>query len=474
MNHIARLERLPLSRTHRKLLVIGGLGYTFDGADAAIIAFILPVVAQQWALSAGQISLLASALLIGFLIGALTAGTLGDKLGRKKVMLGSLVAYTSMTLVAALAPNYWVLFAFRVLAGVGIGAESAIIAPYLSEFVPGRYRGRFIGAVAGFFSFGYVLSALIGRYVISPFDDGWRYAQIILALPILAVIWWRRSMPESPRYLLSKGRVEEAEQVVAALEDSVRKETGAALPPVPAEPDAASATNHLAHASMGRKLLVLWSGPYVKRTFVAWVMWFCLTFAYYGFFTMMPKLLADSGMTVVKSFSFVLYIYLAQIPGYFSAAFLSEYLDRKRAIALYLSGATLSALGMALADSEGAIIGFGAALSLFMNGVYALLYTYTPETYPTEIRATGQGTASAFGRIGGIIAPFAFTAAAAHGGLNAVFSVTSAVLLAGVLTVLTLGLATKGRTLEDLSPKGRHRMTDPAPDTARLGSPASP
>ncbi|MET8247801.1 MFS transporter [Streptomyces sp. NPDC005202] len=474
MNHIARLERLPLSRIHRRLLIIGGLGYTFDGADAAIIAFILPVVAQQWALSAGQISLLASALLIGFLFGALTAGTLGDKLGRKKVMLGSLIVYTGMTLVAAFSPNYWVLFTFRVLAGAGIGAESAIIAPYLSEFVPGRHRGRFIGAVAGFFSFGYVVSALIGRYVISPFDDGWRYAQLILAVPILVVIWWRRSMPESPRYLLCKGRVEEAEQVVGALEEAVRKETGAALPPVPAEPDSVSATGHLAHASMGKKLAVLWSGPYAKRTFVAWVMWFCLTFAYYGFFTMMPKLLADSGMTVVKSFSFVLYIYLAQIPGYFSAAFLSEYLDRKRSIALYLSGATLSALGMALSDSSGAIIGFGAALSLFMNGVYALLYTYTPETYPTEIRATGQGTASAFGRIGGIIAPFAFTAAAAQGGLNAVFGVTSVVLLAGALTVLSLGLATKGRTLEDLSPERRTRTTDPDCAAAPVDSPASP
>lgn len=474
MNHIARLERLPLSRPHRKLLIIGGLGYTFDGADAAIIAFILPVVADQWALSAGQISLLASALLIGFLFGALTAGTLGDKLGRKKVMLGSLVVYTSMTLVAAFSPNYWVLFVFRVLAGAGIGAESAIIAPYLSEFVPGRYRGRFIGAVAGFFSFGYVLSALIGRYLISPFDDGWRYAQIVLTVPILAVIWWRRSMPESPRYLLAKGRVEEAERVVSALEESVRKETGGVLPLVSAETASQSATSDLAHASAGRKLAVLWSGPFAKRTFVAWVMWFCLTFAYYGFFTMMPKLLADSGMTVVKSFSFVLYIYLAQIPGYFSAAFLSEYLDRKRCIALYLSGGTLSALGMALSDSDGAIVSFGAALSLFMNGVYALLYTYTPETYPTEIRATGQGTASAFGRIGGIIAPFAFTAAAAQGGLNAVFGVTAAVLLAGVLTVLSLGLATKGRTLEDLSPKDRRHTEDPDPAAARVQGPASP
>jgi putative MFS transporter len=474
MNHIARLERLPLSRIHRKLLLIGGLGYTFDGADAAIIAFILPVVARQWALSAGQVSLLASALLIGFLFGALTAGTLGDQWGRKKVMLGSLVVYTGMTLIAAFSPDYWVMFTFRVLAGAGIGAESAIIAPYLSEFVPGRYRGRFIGAVAGFFSFGYVLSALIGRYVISPFDDGWRYAQLILAVPILVVIWWRRSMPESPRYLLAKGRLEEAEHVVGALEESVRKETGAALPPVPAEMASASATGHLAHAPMGKKLAVLWSGPFVKRTFVSWVLWFCLTFAYYGFFTMMPKLLADSGMTVVKSFSFVIYIYVAQIPGYFSAAFLSEFLDRKRCIALYLSGATLSALGIALSDSSGAVIGFGAVLSLFMNGVYALLYTYTSETYPTEIRATGQGTASAFGRIGGIIAPFAFTAAAAQGGLNAVFGVTAIVLLVGALIVLSFGLATKGRTLEDLSPERRQRTMDPDGAATPVESPASP
>ncbi|TDD26819.1 MFS transporter [Kribbella turkmenica] len=452
MNHIARLERLPMGRPHRKLLVIGGLGYTFDAADAAVIAFILPVVSKQWGLNSGEVSLLASSLLVGYLFGALAAGVLGDRFGRKKVMIGSLIVYTLMTAAAAFSPNFEALFAFRVLAGVGIGAESAIIAPYLAEFVPGRYRGRFIGSVAGFFAFGYVLCAVLSRIVIPTGPDGWRVVQLILVVPIVMVIWWRRALPESPRYLLAKGREDEANRIVSAFEAAVRADTGRDLPPLPAS----DSTYHpvdveLARRSIGAKLATLWTPRFVRRTTVTWVSWFAITFAYYGFFTMMPKLLADQGLTITKSFTFAIYIYIAQIPGYFSAAFLSDALDRKRVIALYLVGATASAVLLSQAQTNWQIIACGAALSLFMTGTYAVLYTYTPEVYPTEIRTTGQGAASAFGRVGGIAAPFAFTAAAVHG-FGSVFILTAAVLAVCVITVMTLGLPTQGKTLEEISP----------------------
>ena len=215
---LARLDQLPLCRPHYVLLVMGGLGYTFDGMDAAIVAFLLPSVQEEWGLSSAQLGIIGSATPFGFLFGAALAGILGDRIGRRAVMMYALLFYCAFTLVAAAAPSYEVFVGARVLAGLGTGAESAIIAPFLAEFVPAARRGWFLGALAGFFSFGFVGAAVVGRYVVPTFDQGWRWAQVLTAIPVLMVLWWRRSLPESPRYLLMRGRPKEAERVIADFE----------------------------------------------------------------------------------------------------------------------------------------------------------------------------------------------------------------------------------------------------------------
>ena len=206
LNTLKRLERLPFGRPHVHLLFMGGLGYTFDGMDTALIAFILAPVMMIWGLSNAQTGVLGSAGMIGYLFGAFTAGTLGDLIGRRSVMMYALFVYTVATVFAAIAPNWPFLFWSRVIAGIGVGAESAIVAPFLSEFVQSRIRGRFIGSLSGFFSFGFVVAALLGYYVVRASSQGWRIAQIITALPIVMLLWWRRSLPESPRWLIQRGR----------------------------------------------------------------------------------------------------------------------------------------------------------------------------------------------------------------------------------------------------------------------------
>jgi putative MFS transporter len=446
---IARVDRLPLSRPHIALLFQGGLGYTFDGMDGAVVAFILPAAAAVFGLSRSEQGLLASSTLIGFLFGALAAGLLGDRIGRRRVMMYALALYAVASLVAALAPNWPVLLAFRIVAGVGTGAESAIIAPFLSEFVPSRYRGRYIGALAGFFAYGFVFAALLGYFLVPPLHHGWRIVQMITALPIVMLLWWRRALPESPRYLLAKGRVGEAEAVVAGLEDRVRRATGRALPEVRLAEVPAPVANP---AGRGWRAVVwLWRGALARQTATTWAMWFSITFAYYGFFTFIPSLLIAQGLTISKSFGYSIGIYLAQIPGYYSAAFVSERFDRKWTIGGYLVGGALSALGLANAAGNGQLLLFGILLSFFMNGTYACLYSYTPEVYPTEVRATGTGAASSFGRIGGILSPLIIGFAYTRLGFTGVFTLTCAVLAMGVLAVLTLGVSTTGRTLEDIT-----------------------
>ncbi|AXB42944.1 MFS transporter [Amycolatopsis albispora] len=452
MTLLARLDRLPLSRPHYKLLLIGGLGYTFDGMDSAVVAFLLPSVKAVWDLDNGQLGLIGSATPFGFLFGAIAAGLLGDRIGRKKVMMYALAFYAVFSVVAAFAPNYEIFLGARVLAGMGAGAESAIIAPFLSEFVPAKRRGWFVGALAGFFSFGFVAAALIGRFVVSASPEGWRIAQVITALPIVMLLWWRRSLPESPRFLVIQGRDTEAEQVVAKLERDVERATGRPLPPP--EPTELRPATETPKVNLLTALRFLWSKAMRRRTAVIWTVWFVITFSYYGFFSWIPTLLVDRGITVTKSFEFSIIIYLAQIPGYFSAAWLSERLDRKRTIALYLTGSAVSAFWLSQMDAPWSITLAGAVLSFFLNGTYAGVYSYTPEVFPTWIRATGTGLSSAFGRVGSILAPTIIGLSAASLGFGGVFGLTTAVLGAGVLCVLVFGLSTAGRSLEELTEHG--------------------
>jgi putative MFS transporter len=449
---LKRLERVPFSRFHWRLLFMGGLGYTFDAMDGAMVAFILPAVTAQWHLSIGQTTLLAASQMTGYLFGAFFAGALGDLIGRRAVMMYGLVIYALATLVAALAPNWQFLFWWRVIASVGTGAESAIIAPFLAEFVEKKYRGRFIGSLSGFFSFGFVFAALIGYFVVPASRDGWRIVQVISAAPIAMLLWWRRSLPESPRWLIRRGRSDEAALQLDRIETEAT-EGGRQLPPLE--------TMNLPAVSMGQggtflKNLsaLLSSSSMVRTTLMLWILWIAITFSYYGFFTWIPTLLVKQGMSIPKSFRYSIIIYLAQIPGYYSAAFISEKLDRKWTIVLYMALGGASAYLMSQAGTGAAITTAGFLMSFFMNGTYAGIYAYTPELYPTAFRTTGMGVASSFGRIGGLCALLGTGYAFARVGFGGVFTMTMAVLAVGALAVAILGIPTAGKSLEQIAMEG--------------------
>ena len=176
-----------------------------------------------------------------------------------------------------------------------------------------------------------------------------------------------------------------------------------------------------------------------------------ITFSYYGFFSWIPTLLVNQGITVTKSFTFAIIIYAAQIPGYFSAAWCNERLDRKNTIALYLTGSAVSALWLSQMTDPVLITTAGAVLSFFLNGTYAGVYAYTPEVFPTFIRATGTGLSSAFGRVGSIIAPTVSGVTATSWGFGGVFGLTTAVLAVGVVCTLLFAVSTRGRSLEDIT-----------------------
>jgi MFS transporter, putative metabolite:H+ symporter len=456
---LGRIERLPFGGFHWRLLWMGGLGYTFDAMDGAMIAFILPAVSSLWRLTNEQTGLLASSALIGYLFGAFFAGTLGDLIGRRVVMMYALAIYSAATLVAAFAPGWHFLFAWRVVASFGTGAEAAIIAPFLSEFVQKKHRGRFVGSLSGFFSFGFVFAALLGYFVVPRWRDGWRIVQVVTALPILMLLWWRRSLPESPRWLVERGRSGEARAEVERIEARLGEAEKARLAPLASAELPARAARQ--GGTLGKNLAALWSAPMARTTLMLWMLWIAITFSYYGFFTWIPTLLVKQGMTITKSFGYSIVIYLAQIPGYYSAAFASEKLDRKWTIVacLLLGGASAYLLSNARSDAAITLAGF--CLSFFMNGTYAAIYAYTPELYPTTFRTTGMGVASAFGRIGGLAAPIVIGNTFSRIGFGGVFVITTVVLVAGALAVALLGIGTAGKSLEQIAQELQHAVSSP-------------
>ncbi|MBB2199111.1 MFS transporter [Gluconacetobacter sp. 1c LMG 22058] len=437
-----RLENLPFSRFHSRLLLLGGLGYCFDGLDGAILAFIMPPLQKLWGLSTAELGLLGSAAFLGYFVGALSAGMLADRYGRRPVMMWALACYCIGSFVSAFCGSWHGFVLCRIIAGAGTGAESAIIAPYLSEFVSKRYRGAFTGALAGFFSFGFLAAAVLGYMLVPGSANGWRVALVVTSCPVIMLLWWRRSLPESPRWLAKTGQYAEAHTVLCTIERAV-----GIRPPEPMPDAEINEVVPAFSAQMGR----LWKTKFRKVTLMTWSLWISVTFGYYAFFSWLPTLLIARGFTITHSFGFSIAICAAQIPGYFSAASCNERFGRKMTVSVYLLAGVISAFGLAFAGSPLAILVTGMLLSFFMNGTYAGVYAYTPEIFPTDLRGTAMGMASAIGRVGAIFAPVLIGILYPQTGFMGVFCLTAAVLLLGVASIVIFGPSTTNRSLEEIA-----------------------
>lgn len=441
----ARLEKLPISWVHYKLLLIHGTGWLFDAMDVGIVTFVVVALARDWKLNPGQIGLIGSAGLAGMFVGAALSGWAADRLGRKAVFQVTLLIFSISTLLCSLAWNFESMMIFRFFVGLGLGGELPVVSSLMSEFVPAQARGKFIVLLESFWAYGWILAALIA-YLIIP-AHGWRIAFAIGALPAFYVWVIRRKLPESPRWLLSRGRTAEAESVLRQLEDESDRITKSA-PRVRVNLELGVTDGAVSEPASWREL---WSTQFVARTTALWVLWFCLVFGYYGIFIWLPTLLVNSGFSIVRSFQFVLIGALAQIPGYFSAAYLVEKVGRRPVISVFLLMSGLTAICFGHSTTTFNIIFWSSLMSFFNLGAWGAVYTYTPELYPTRIRARGAGMAAAIGRIGGIVAPIVVGMLLPRIGRVGIMLLNAIFFFVGAAVVVWLGDETKGRVLEEIS-----------------------
>jgi putative MFS transporter len=441
-----RLDNVPLGRFHRRMLLASGFGWMFDAMDVGLVSFVVAALVTQWKLHPYEVGYIVSAGFIGMFAGAALAGILADRFGRRPLFQGTLLLYSLATGLCALSSGLGMLLGMRFLVGLGLGGELPVASTLVSELSPARRRGLMIVLLESFWAYGWVLAALIGYFVIPSY--GWRAAFLIGALPALYVLLLRRGIPESPRFLAIRGHQADAEAVLQRVEAGFAQ--GSLGATEKAEPHGANQRGQ-APVTQGR-WQELFQARLGRRTLMLWILWFGIVFSYYGIFTWLPSLLR-ARYPLVMSFQSTLIITLAQIPGYFSAAFLVERWGRKPTLVTYLLACAVGAYFFRAAGSPAEILIWGSIISFFNLGAWGVVYTYTPELYPTRVRGSGAGSAAAFGRIGGVIGPYivGLLLPAWGAGVGTIFVMFAVVFLVIAADVLILGEETRGGSLEQIT-----------------------
>ncbi|WP_033292978.1 MFS transporter [Amycolatopsis jejuensis] len=445
---LRRLDRLPFTRVQFGLLNVIGVGAIFESIDILALSVLLPVLSKHFGLTSADAGLLASASLLGMAVGAVIAGVLADRLGRRRIIMYALGAFSLFTMIAAFSPTWGFLFVMRTLAGIGLGAEAAVLPTYLSEFVPGRARGKYVGTLSGYLALGGFPTPLLAYAIVTPFADGWRYFLFVLGLPVFLLLWWRRRLPESPRWLLEHGRASEAEAVVSDLERRVEQRLGTPLPPVPAGKPVGRPQPADPPLQAFRRL---WSGRLARRTAVVWVAIFAIQFCNWGFSSWAPSLLVSQGVEINRSLLLTAIVQAGAVPGYFISAMLSDRISRPKLVAMWMALTAMCGFAMASWHSPMSTVIFGCAVIGANGAAIGAIYTYVPEQYPTSLRGTGFGSANAFGRIGAILAPIIIGFTVNGLGAAGVFALLATVIAVGVIVLVAFGTRTNNQTLEQLS-----------------------
>lgn len=437
----ARMNRLPIGRTHRLATFAVGLGLFFDLYEVFLAGVLSSVLVQEFHLSKAETPILLASAFIGMFLGALILGRLADRIGRRRAFLLNLGIYSLFSFVGAFSPGPAMLVVTRFLAGIGIGAEPPLADTYLSDLLPARRRGVFIAWAYTFGFLGVPAAGFLARGLVplEPFGiAGWRWLFVFGALGAVIVLFLRSSLPESPRWLESVGRMAEAEKVAARFENEARA-AGVEL----AEPVAEEAAS-----PSDRRLGVLFKPPYARRTGMMTVFHLLQTFGYYGFGTLVPLVLAAKGYPIVQSLLFSAVTFLGYPIGSLLSLPLVERFERKYLV----TGAVLAmgACGLAFgyAGSVALVLVFGFLYTCISNIFSNSFHIYQAEIFPTALRSTASSGTYALSRLSTAAMPFVLVPVLHAAGAGIMFIIVATAMVLVSLVVGLLGPRTTGRALE--------------------------
>jgi putative MFS transporter len=441
---MARMGNVPFSRWHRKPRIVMGSATFFDAFDALSLAFALPVLISLWEISPAQIGILLSASYLGQLIGALLFSSIAERFGRTRGATAAVSLMSLMSLACAFAGNFNALLATRFVQGIGIGGHMPVAAAYINELSQAVGRGRFFMLYEMIFPIGLMATGQIGARVVPAL--GWEAMFLIGAIPglVIAALLWR--LPESPRWLIARGRLNQAEKIIEQMEASTPRRLDPSL-----SLDEVSAT--VPAQDKKTSWLELLSSTFRARTLVVWVLWACAYFIANGLNNWMPTLYNTLyGLNLSDSLLAASMTNVTQVTLLLVCAFTIDRIGRRRWVtASFVLGAVmLTTLGGFAAQSVIAIMILGTLSYGIIGSTNAVLYLYTPEVYPTRIRAIGTGLATSWLRLASAAAPAMVGLIVESRGIETVFLVFAGVAVIGAVAATRM-LQTENRRLEDIS-----------------------
>jgi MFS transporter, putative metabolite:H+ symporter len=454
---IRRMDRVPVSRFHTRVVGTLGAGTFFDAFDVVSIATVLSAISATYGLSPSRAGLLVSAGFLGQAVGAIGFGLISERLGRRRVFLAALVVMGVFGIVSAFSWSSTSLGAIRLVQGFGLGAEVPVASALLGEFVAARQRGRVtvlykLASPLGNLATSLTAAALLAST--SP-ETAWRLLFVIGGAPLLVALVAWRLLPESPRVLIRRGNLAEAERIVTAMETAAGPSTAA---DGNAAPDDSAPSTSAPNADLAStRHTELLSAQYRRRTLTAWVLWFTVFFTLLGATAWMPSLYVKrAGVSPATASLLSGAITLASIVLIILVGSTVDRIGRRR---WFLTGYTISLAGALLAvllaatghlHTWPALLVSGGLMLLGVSGIDPLVYAYTAEIYPTRMRSWGALSASSWRGFAAVLAP-AIIGALVESGIVGVFGLFAAVLLVGLVVIARFGIETRQASLEELS-----------------------
>ncbi len=429
------LARGGTGRFQRRLLGIFGLVWAADAMQVIAVGFAAPSVAASFGVERVTALQIGTLFFLGMFVGAFGFGRIADRIGRRNILLLTVLMDAVFGMASVFAQDFTMLLVLRFLTGVAVGGTLPVDYAMMAEFLPPKNRGRWLVWLEGFWAVGTITVALTAWIAASQGAAApWRWIFAVAALPALIGIVLRLWVPESPMYLVRKGRTDEARAVL----DRVLVANGAgALPP-----DAEIVPAPVPEGAEGS----IFSGLLRARTFGVLAVWFLVSLSYYGVFVWVPGQLATEGFGFVRGYGFLVILALAQVPGYALAAWGVEALGRRATLMGFLLLSAAGCFLFTVASGTAMVAGSLILMSFALLGTWGALYAFTPELYPTHLRGTGMGTASAVARLGGILAPSMLAVVFARG-FGIAIGTFAGLLVLAALALLMVKAETRDRAI---------------------------
>jgi MFS transporter, putative metabolite:H+ symporter len=444
-----RLDRLPVGRVHRKVVVAIGLGLFFEVYEIFLSSTIATALKTEYGLGGTALQLLMASSFLGMFVGAAAFGRIADRLGRRRAFLINLVWFSIWSIVAAFAPNPLMLVGARFMAGIGVGAEYPVADSYLSDVLPKAHRGR-LAAWAYTFSFlavpalGFLSLSLNDRSVLG--FAGWRVLLVVGAIGALCVILLRRGLPESPRWLAGVGRTEEAEAALRMFES----DSDTTVETDVDEPDVVDLVWEPVHTESPLARLRL--SPYRRRLIMLAVFHLFQPFGYYGFGTLATLVLVARGYDVTSSLLFTAVSFIGYPLGSLLSIPLLKKFERKYLIMASVAVMAVCGLLFATVSVPALIVVFGLLTTAASNMFSNFYHVYQAEIFPSDVRATAVGWTYSVSRLSSAVLPFILIPVLNHYGAPMMFAVVLAALAVTIIVLAPIGPRTTGKSLDEINP----------------------